>query len=156
VRLQSKGAEENKTSEKHIYSISMLQRSQPVIFTIGYGNRTPEQLLQILQDNHIDVVWDIRANPHGWSGFYRYPKIASWLRENKILYRHFSVLGNPSKKLEDFRLSWATKTFILSVIERQKETNVNVCLLCAEKDPQKCHRSLIVKQLGLEAEVKHL
>lgn len=140
---------------EHVCSISMLQGKtvSPTIYTVGYGNRRPEELLKILKENGVEVVWDVRAKPYGWSSHYSYPKIATWLRQNGIGYIHVTSLGNYSRGLENFRLPSNVVNDILQVLEKNQK---RVCLLCAEKNPEKCHRSLIVKQLGLEGVVKHL
>jgi len=60
-----------------------------LIHTIGHSTRSSDELIELLRDNHIDLLADIRRYP----GSKRYPHFASeamahWLPENGIAYLH--------------------------------------------------------------------
>lgn len=134
-------------------------------FTIGYGGTEPEVLVEVLKQHGIEAVVDVRLWPHRSNmGSYvlaNSPEkgIQRLLAKEGILYHSFIELGNPFFQFHDWQdryrqlLSPSGKLLterLLTIPER-------CCLLCAEKQPAACHRSIIAEFLIQRGhEVEHL
>lgn len=108
-----------------------------MIFTVGHGRQTIETFLALLKTNNIQILADVRAVPRSrWPQFNQKALIAA-LGAEKILYIHFPELGwKIQAPKEDFESG-------LQEIAKLSE-NQNICLMCAESLPTKCHRKLIL------------
>jgi uncharacterized protein (DUF488 family) len=124
------------------------------VYSIGYGGRTLPELEQILTARGVDKLVDVRSRPHTtWMG-------KSFLEErlgNK--YISITILGGMEYSTHQYR-EWRAKvpTDTLDGLVKLAEDHT-VCLLCAEKDPVKCHRSYFVGRVLREEygiEVQHL
>jgi uncharacterized protein (DUF488 family) len=140
-------------------------------FTIGYGGRKPEDFLDLLEKNKIKTIIDVRLRPDKASmGIYRKSYsddkgIQGLLKKKNIKYFSFIELGNVFMNYEDWRKRY--QQFLNNagdiLIERfqnmiqENQIEMTFCLLCAEKDFNKCHRHLIADYLVLKGhEVKHI
>ena len=134
-------------------------------FTIGYGGRKPEDLIDLLKGNGIQTVVDVRFRPDKASmGTYAKAKdsnkgIQSLLTSADILYFSFVELGNIFRDFDD----WPKRYLYLLdkagelLIERLSKVPQPFCLMCAEKDASECHRTLIADYLvGQGYTVEHL
>ena len=120
-------------------------------YTIGYGGRKPEELLLNLKMHGIQTIVDVRLHPERASmGIYKMAKdhnkgIQGLLQQNGIDYIWLVELGNIF--LGD--TNWETRYRELlnrdgdSMVSRLKEVEPPFCLLCAEKNVDRCHRRLI-------------
>lgn len=147
------------------------------LFTIGYGNRKPAELLKILRDNGIRTVIDVRRR--GSKAYMRLywaeqptgeNRFCNWLYVNGIRHIQPAIFGNYYDSLEEYKKSLSLPDKVRNIrilaegIERGNIDNyclfANFCLLCAEIDPAKCHRSILaeelVKRLGNDWEVVNL
>ena|SRR5687768_5798263 len=103
------------------------------VFTIGYGGRTKEEFLALL----------------------------NWLAKEGIGYRSFIELGNdfiedPQDWARRYEALLRTSGDILT--ERLRAAPGPVCLLCAERHVVDCHRFLVARYLADRhgAEIEHL
>jgi len=128
------------------------------IYTVGYGNRQPEDFLSMLEDHAITHVLDVRFEPKGWHGGYSGPNLEKALKKRGIHYQHAPALGVP-KNLRD-SLPNAYKVLPEDFEEAYREAvapilgnylrafdGEKVVLICCEKDPQRCHRSILAEML---------
>lgn len=138
------------------------------IFTIGYGGRkVPKDFAELLAGHGVQLVCDIRFAPQrAFMGIYTYnPQkgdgpIMRLLSEYDISYQWLKELGNPDRndpKMTKFRQLMQTagerRIQRLQSIAREKV----VCLLCAEKDYNRCHRKIVTKLLERKGwEIIHL
>lgn len=132
------------------------------IYTIGHSNHPFEKFLEMLLAHGIELVADVRTVPRSsHNPQYNSDVLAAGLRENNIVYRPFPALGglrHPRK--ESPNRGWRNDTFrgfadymqrsefgkaIEELIALTREQEVVV--LCAEAEPQRCHRSLIADAL---------
>jgi uncharacterized protein (DUF488 family) len=124
------------------------------VYTIGHSNHEFAKLLALLQQHAVTAVADVRSAPYSkrYPQFSREP-LEKALREAGIAYVYLGrELGarsedptcyeNGSVKYE--RLA-KTELFQsgLDRVERGLESH-NLALLCAEKEPLHCHRTLLV------------
>lgn len=128
----------------------------PTIYTIGYATKTIETFISQLKKHAIDVVADIRSVPYS-KVFYDYHRetLAAHLRAHDVRYVYLGEeLGPRSKDSSHYDRSGQVQfdrlmqsTLFLQGIERLTAgvgKGFNIALLCAEKDPVSCHRSLLV------------
>jgi len=126
-----------------------------VLFTIGYGGRDPGQFVEALKDNGVKTVVDVRLRPdRAFLGvFARVGSsdngIEKLLSSAGIGYLSIPELGNPYREEEDWREPYKR---LLSerrelLVERLEGLAEPICLLCAERDPARCHRSIIADHL---------
>ena len=132
------------------------------IFTIGYSSfSNTSEFTDAIKKYNITCVIDIRSKPY--SEYYKEfdkDKISNTLMSNGILYRHYSKEFGARQKNRryfsdegylDFDLFATSSQFIegVSKIKKGQEMGYVFVLMCAEKDPIECHRTIMVgKQLS--------
>lgn len=122
------------------------------IFTIGYGGRKFREIRAELEKRRIGLLIDIRSNPYTE----RYGKE---LFQQMFGKRYLSIpqLGGKEFPMGMFQ-AWkeAAKEALLRIIELSK--TMRIAVMCAEKNPLKCHRSYFVaralREMGFE--VQHI
>lgn len=135
------------------------------LYTIGYGGRKPQQFVDLLKAKGIVAVADVRLRPDRSSmGIFakaRTPDkgIQRLLSKAGIRYFSFPELGNIFLHLPDWSERYAGLIQRAGdlLTERLKEVPQPFCLMCAEKDPDRCHRSIIAEYLARKGyEVEHI
>ncbi|MEM2532743.1 MAG: DUF488 domain-containing protein [Candidatus Nezhaarchaeales archaeon] len=127
------------------------------VWTIGYGSRSKEQLLNMLKASRIEVVVDVRRWPTSKLKDFKRENMEKWLKEANINYIWMGeTLGGYRK--EGYENHMNTKTFkqglktLLKLISEKR-----VCLLCLEVSPRGCHRRFISRALQREGvKVSHI
>ena len=136
------------------------------IYTIGYEGTTMADLLAALQQAGVRRVIDVRALPSSRRpGFSKSPLAAS-LAEVGIDYVHLRALGTPKRgrdaaKKGDVATLTAVYDEQLRLPEAQAQAAVMLALaaetpsalLCFERDPCHCHRTLLLDAEGEGAKV---
>lgn len=141
------------------------------IYSIGYATKPIGDFLEQLELHGIDVVADVRSVPFS-AAFHDFhqPALQKVLPAAKIKYVYLGdELGPRSKDLTHYDSSGQVQfdrlmlsDLFLKGIERLQvgmEKELNIALMCAEKDAATCHRSLLVGHYLLhekEIEVKHI
>src|SRR5690242_19284792 len=140
------------------------------IFTIGYEGATVPEFLSALQEAEVERVIDVRALPLSRRPGFSKSSLRGALEEAGIDYLHLRALGTPAEGRAAARAGRhdALRRIYdgqLATLEAQKEladlaalvvSGRRLCLLCYERQPQACHRSLIGERLHDVAEVRHL
>jgi len=128
----------------------------PKVWTIGYEQATVAAFLAALKAARVEVVADVRAVAASRRPGFAKSALAANLAEAGIGYRHFRALGTPAEgraaaragkraKLEriyagQLELPEAMAAGAeLAELARDKR----VALLCYERDPACCHRTLL-------------
>jgi uncharacterized protein (DUF488 family) len=124
-------------------------------YTVGYGGRTPAELVGLLESKRVAAVADVRLRPdHSSMGSFVKVKSAEKGIEKLLLHagiEHYSFveLGNIFSAFENwtdlYRQLLERAGDVLT--ERLKGISVPFCLLCAEKNVVQCHRLLISNYL---------
>jgi uncharacterized protein (DUF488 family) len=139
------------------------------IFTIGYEGATMPEFLATLQDAGVGRVIDVRAVANSRRpGFSKTP-LRNALAEVGIDYVHLRALGTPAAGREAARAG--RKAELERIYAGQLETPQALAegaimldlatdkpsaLLCYERDPACCHRTLLWQTLAPDAEVVDL
>jgi uncharacterized protein (DUF488 family) len=127
---------------------------KPEIFTIGHSTQSREEFLDLLRRHRIGAVADVRSSPYSarLSQFNR-ESLEQFLRENAIRY---VFLGNELGARRSERECYVDG---VAAYDRIAKTNAfregldrvskgaqrfRLALMCAEKDPLECHRTILV------------
>ena len=139
------------------------------IFTIGYEATTMADFLAALQEARVKRVIDVRAVPNSRRpGFSKTP-LRNALAEVGIDYVHLKALGTPSEgrsaarsgRQEDLERIYAGQLELPEAIVQAEQmcdlaAERPSALLCYERDPSGCHRSLLIDAVAPGCDVVHL
>jgi uncharacterized protein (DUF488 family) len=135
------------------------------LYTIGYGGRNPHDFVELLKENNITSIIDVRLRPdRAAMGIYARAKtddkgIQGLLAQVNIEYRSFIELGNVFGELPDWRDRYQNLLNVAGFIlcERLNQLSSPFCLMCAERHASECHRKIIADYLVEKGyEVVHL
>ena len=126
------------------------------IYTIGYGGRDPKELVRLLKESGIRTVVDVRLRPdRSAMGIYARAKtpdkgIEKLFSDNGLHYVSLIELGNMFLNYEDLRERYGRYLEASGDLatEGLKGIARPYCLMCAEKDPAACHRSILADYLA--------
>ncbi len=125
------------------------------IFTIGHSNHSWDEFKALLQQNGVAVLVDTRSNPQSkYAPFASLRTLPGLLESEGMRYVHMgdSLGGKPadqssydSKGRPDYR-EIRTREFFRDGIEEllTLAEHSTVALMCAEEDPTKCHRRMLI------------
>lgn len=142
-------------SEIAVVRRAIVQDTAKTLFTIGYEGRTLEEFINILLQNNISLLCDVRKNAFSMKYGFSKNTLSNACGNVGITYHHMPELGIESaqrKSLEtkeDYILLFDRyrKTVLVDAIDAQKETCRRIekagraALMCFEADPSMCHRS---------------
>lgn len=139
------------------------------IYTIGYEATTMADFLAALTGAGVERVIDIRALPLSRRPGFSKTSLAASLAEAGIGYVHLKALGTPkagrdAAKKGDRATLEAVYAGQLELPEAQMQAAQMMALaaekpsalLCFERDPEVCHRTLLLEAVGEGAEVVDL
>src|SRR5262245_1046235 len=139
------------------------------IFTIGYEATTMAEFLDALRTAGVEGVIDVRALPLSRRpGFSKSP-LKNALNEAGIEYVHLKALGTPADgrtaaragKQADLERIYAgqlelPEAIVQAAKMRELAEEKPSALLCYEREPAQCHRSLLLNAVASDADVTHL
>ena len=125
------------------------------LYTIGYEKRDLAEFLDILMENEVEIIIDIRAVPYSRRKEYSKKILAASLTQAGIEYVHIVELGSP-KELRDKVKADDDYDYFFAEYEKYLQTQTealrrivniagekNSCLLCYERDVDRCHRRAV-------------
>jgi uncharacterized protein (DUF488 family) len=129
-----------------------------LIYSLGHGNRSWEELLALLRWADVRVLVDVRR----WPRSKRHPHFSrdaleAAARAEGVVYRDLgpSLGGFRPEGYEAYTKSEAFKLGLDGLVALADEQNT--AFMCAERLPERCHRRFIARELvrrGLE--MRHL
>ena len=142
------------------------------VYTVGHSTRPLEDFVLLLQENGVRLLVDVRRYPVSR----RYPHftgaaLAASLARGDVAYRHAPDLGghreprpgspNTALRVAAFRGyadHMATPAFRGALLRLQEAAAERpTAILCAEADPQRCHRQLVADALVARGtQVRHI
>lgn len=143
------------------------------LFTIGHSNRTLDELIAMLEGQGIGCLVDVRS----WPGSGRFPQFNKSTLERALngagiryLWEGEDLGGKRPAMPDDFRhiaLGGGFRSFASHMETPAFRAGIDrlldcarthrTAILCAEKDPSHCHRSLIADYLTVRGyDVRHL
>ena len=125
------------------------------IYTIGHSNHTWEKFSTLLKQHGIGALVDVRSKPVSrWAAFANRRSLPGLLEEEGIQHVYMGELlgGKPSdpscydeKGILDYNKIRSTPYFRAGIVELlELARGARVVLMCAEEDPTKCHRTLLI------------
>lgn len=125
------------------------------VWTVGYEGHSPESLVLRLRAAKIERLVDIRELPLSRKAGFSKSALALGMGAAGIAYTHLKALGTPrairhAYKADDdhvaFRRGYLAhvKANAEAVAELERLATAERCaLMCVEKDPEHCHRTLL-------------
>jgi len=126
-----------------------------VLYTVGHSNHEFETFLNLLDDNGIQVVVDVRSSPYSrYTAHFNREAIQQNLRHFDIRYVYMGHMlgGHPDEDefydTEGHVLYWRVaesqrfRHGISQLVEGAEE--YCVALMCSEEDPTDCHRRKLI------------
>jgi uncharacterized protein (DUF488 family) len=133
-----------------------LKQTSQVLFTIGYEGLTVEKYLNILIQNDIRVLCDVRNNPLSRKFGFSKNNLKKYLGNIGIEYIHIPELGITSDKrcnlnsdtdyqnlFVDYKAALPKKRDFLEKVYQLLQTQMRISLTCFEHEPAHCHRHVI-------------
>jgi len=131
------------------------------IYTLGFTQKTAQEFFELLKKNGIEFVIDIRINNTSQlAAFAKYPDIKYFLKAIcNIEYIHDTVFSPTEEIMKNYKskkTDWQQYKIdfdellmqrnIENYIKEKYTLNKNICLLCSEAEPERCHRLLIAEK----------
>ncbi|MBX3177601.1 MAG: DUF488 domain-containing protein [Candidatus Hydrogenedentes bacterium] len=124
------------------------------VFTIGHSTHSAEKFLALLRLHDVGAVADVRSSPYSRHNpqFNREP-LGRYLRANRIYYvflgQELGARSDDPSCYEHGQVQYARlaqTALFQSGLDRVLEgaAQFRVALMCAEKEPLECHRTLLV------------
>ena len=126
------------------------------IYTIGYSGYKIENLLMEIKKRNISTVIDVRSNPYSnYYSEYNKETFQIFLKKNEIYYRNYANEFGAQQNNKTFYTldgyldfdKFVKSNDFLNGIKKLKDgmdKGYIFLLMCAEKDPFNCHRTMMV------------
>lgn len=124
------------------------------LFTIGHSNHQVERFIDLLQMHSINAICDVRSHPYSrHNPQFNLEVLQPRLKENNIAYVFLgSELGARSNDKSCYsngkvQFNCLSQTHVFKEGIKRVKTGMDsyrVALLCAEKDPLMCHRTILI------------
>ncbi len=137
-----------------------MKKKPASVYTIGYEQSRPEEFAARLLKAQIDVVIDVRAVPLSRKPGFSKNKLRASLTAMDLEYMHFVGLGAPREVRDTLRAGGTWAEYVRGYHAHLRKCGAEVqalldlaaermiCLLCFERDPAVCHRSLIAARMA--------
>lgn len=127
------------------------------VYTIGYSGFNIDDFIKTLKEKNISLVIDVRSTPYSqYYAEYNKENLSTILEKSHIYYRnYFSEFGARQGERKyypngylDFEIFSKSESFLSGVekLKKSMEKNYTFALLCSEKDPIMCHRTILVSR----------
>jgi len=130
------------------------------IYTIGYEGTDIEKFVRTLQVVGVQVLADVRALPLSRKKGFSKNVLRERLEQAGIEYHSYQRLGDPKPgrdaaragRFDEFRKIYTNHIETDAAKEKVAELSLTAskkitCMLCFERDPKTCHRTIIAEKL---------
>lgn len=126
------------------------------VYSIGYSGFLLNDFITTLQSNKVTLLVDVRSQPYSqYFSDYNKENLGQELKSKGIYYRNYAnEFGARQDKREyysienylDFELFAKSASFLdgFDKLMNSMSKNYRFALMCAEKDPINCHRTILV------------
>lgn len=136
--------------------------TKPRVFTIGYEGADVDRFLTTLKDAGVATLADVRAVALSRKRGFSKSALRDALEQQGIGYQHFIRLGTPKEGRQAARAgdgALMRRIYCDEVLaaepaqEALRELEAlaaerPICLLCFERDPANCHRTVLAQRLA--------
>jgi uncharacterized protein (DUF488 family) len=136
------------------------------IFTIGYEGTTVAEFVAALEKAGVERIIDVRALPLSRRPGFSKTLLSGALADAGIEYVHLKALGTPSEgrtaaragRHADLERIYAGQLELPEAMVQSAQmldlaAEKPSALLCMERDPAHCHRTLLLRAVAPDAEV---
>jgi uncharacterized protein (DUF488 family) len=131
----------------------------PTVFTVGYQDRTLEELVGLLTRNGVAAVVDVRLHAVSRRRGFSKAALSAALDAAGIAYVHERSFGNPRENRPGYRSGREEAKRVYAehldeeggpALDRVRSLGESgpVALLCYERDAATCHRTAVAERLG--------
>jgi uncharacterized protein (DUF488 family) len=125
------------------------------LYTIGYEGRSPDELLAILSHSGVTRLADVRQMPLSRKPGFSKSALSVLLESHGMEYFGFPKLGTPAAIRDRYKNDGdfvrLRRGYLAHLRTQESEigrlydlvAQVGCALLCFERDPTKCHRSIL-------------
>ena len=128
-----------------------------VVYTVGHSNHPIEEFLKLLVKHNINCICDVRSMPYSrFTEQYNRENIKEYLSEHNIKYLFFGEEFGARREekslltdgMVDFEKVAKNEKFIKGIerIEKGLDKGYRIALMCTEKEPIECHRTILVSR----------
>ncbi len=126
------------------------------IYTVGYGLKQIEEFVEVLKKYNIQYLIDVRSRPYSkYKPEFSKEHLKNYISKHAINYLFWGkdIGGQPDDRecyTEDGIVIYSKiekKISYILAIEKlilNIKNGLNICLLCSEEYPEKCHRSKLI------------
>lgn len=138
---------------------------QKLLYSIGHGNRSIEDFIELLIQNNIQFILDVRSMPYSkYYPHFNREALDNILKMNNIKYVFMgdSLGGRPNDitcytngKVDYEKIK--SKMFYQEGLDRvitAFEKDLSIALMCSESKPQECHRSKLIGESLIQKNIK--
>jgi len=130
-------------------------------FTVGYEQSDPQTFLKRLRLHQITLIVDVRQMPLSRKRGFSKNQLRELLVEEGIDYLHLKTLGAPKEIRDRLRQNGSWYEYVRGyekvLAERTNDIETlnnlareyRICLLCFERNPEECHRSLVAQKMQI-------
>lgn len=132
-----------------------------VIYTIGYEGTDIDRFVATLKAAGVKRVADVRAIPLSRKKGFSKKKLCARLEAEGIDYSHYGSLGDPKPGRDAARAGQYSRFRAIYAQQLDSEDaqaslrelldvawDKLTCLLCFERDPATCHRSIVAEEMA--------
>lgn len=134
------------------------------IYTIGYGNRSIEEFIELLKCYDIQYLVDIRSQPYSrYNSDFSKEALAQHLKQQQIRYIYMgdTLGGRPADTscYLDGQVDYAKvreKAFYqkgINYLHSAWQRQLSIALMCSEAKPQECHRGKLIGNTLIEQHI---
>ncbi len=143
-------------------------KKQSKVFTVGHSTHALEDFVSLLEQHGVDAIADVRSVPYSrWQPQFNREDLAEALKARNIAYvflgKELGARSDDPRCYENSRVQYralAETPLFQSGIKRVRDGSKSRCLalMCAEKDPLDCHRTVLVARelLASGVDVTHI
>ncbi len=132
----------------------METKKQTKIFTVGHSTHALEDFISLIEQHGVDAVADVRSVPYSrWQPQFNREDLAEALKTRGIAYvflgKELGARSDDPQCYQNGRVQYrslAETPLFQSGIKRVRDGSRHrrIALMCAEKDPLDCHRTILV------------
>lgn len=137
-----------------------MNKSLPVLYTVGHSVHPVDHFIGILKKNRIAAIADVRSSPYSrFTPQFNREALKESLKSEGIQYvflgDELGARRNEPQCYEKGKVIYekvANLPSFLKGVERLREgaSKMRVAIMCAEKDPLTCHRTVLVAHFARE------
>lgn len=137
-----------------------MKKKSANIRTIGYEQSDLARFTERLAAAGVDLIVDVRAVPLSRKPGFSKNQLATALAAKQVEYKHVVRLGAPRRVRDDLRADGDWSRYVRGYLAHLDGCDAEIqalldlaaertiCLLCFERDPLVCHRSLITARMA--------